>query len=65
MSRNPPRDPSGDYVQPVWMAWQAAGPSSYRVWLVISSQFLVQVRRTIEALLQELSYAVGGAVVTG
>jgi hypothetical protein len=33
MARNPPRDPSGDYVQPVWLGWQATGASAYRVWL--------------------------------
>ncbi len=33
MSRNPPADRSGDYVQPTWLAWQAADQSTYRVWL--------------------------------
>jgi hypothetical protein len=33
MARNPPRDLTGDYVQPCWLAWQARDPSSYQIWL--------------------------------
>jgi hypothetical protein len=33
MSRNPPADRVGDYVQPTWLAWQARDQSTYEVWL--------------------------------